>query len=228
MALSLLPTAPGCEGGKVESVTPISRVVQIRDRSQKKPIPFWRALREDILAHLNPGQRRMTRWGWLKTAVRLYLSAHGVRVVFRYRLAHTLVHRGWIPGRIGAYILAEWNRFVTGCGISPRAWLGGGLVLPHPHGIMIGAGTVIGPRAWIFHNVTIGGAPGKGGRPNIGSDARIYCGALVSGPITLGDHVIVGANSVVTRDVPKGTLVRAAPVAYVPGPAIGNHPCWKT
>ena len=46
------------------------------------------------------------------------------------------------------------------------------MILPHPQGIVIGAGVVVGPRAWIFQNVTIGGGPGKIGVPVIGADGR--------------------------------------------------------
>jgi serine O-acetyltransferase len=215
----------------MQSVTLISNARPIRagriEDDAQKPVPFWSALRDDILAHLEPDQRRLSHWGFVRAAIGVHLRFAGVRATFRYRLAHTLLHRGWIPGRIAAGLLTGLNRILAGCSISPRARLSGGLVLPHTHGILVGAETVVGPDAWIFQNVTIGRAPGKCGQPHIGADARIYCGAVVSGPITLGDKVIVGANSVVTRDVPHGTMVRAAAVTYVAGPASGIHPCWK-
>ena len=77
----------------------------------------------------------------------------------------------------------------------------------------------VGPRAWIFQNATIGGVPGRPGMPSVGSDARIYCGAVLVGPIRVGDNVMVGANAVVSRDVPDRTAVRAAAVELSPLPA---------
>ena len=64
--------------------------------------------------------------------------------------------------------------------------------------------------AWVFQNVTIGGAPGKQGMPTIGDDARSFAGAVIAGPIKIGDGVHVGANAVVSIDVPDRSLVRPA------------------
>ena len=94
----------------------------------------------------------------------------------------------------------------------------GGLIFPHPQGIVIGGGTVVGPRAWIYQNATIGGAPGKPGLPHVGADARIYAGAVLTGPILVGDNVLIGANAVVHRDVPSRTAVRSAAVESGPLP----------
>ncbi len=76
----------------------------------------------------------------------------------------------------------------------------------------------MGPRAWIFHNVTLGGAPDKVGMPYAGSDSRLFAGAVVVGPIRLGDGVFVGANTVVASDVPAGTMVRPAAAVFSPLP----------
>jgi serine O-acetyltransferase len=54
--------------------------------------------------------------------------------------------------------------------------------------------------------------------PRVGADARIFAGAVLTGPVTLGDNVVVGANAVVARDVPARTLVRSAPVELGPLP----------
>ncbi len=78
---------------------------------------------------------------------------------------------------------------------------------------------VVGPRGWVFQNVTLGGAPGKVGMPRVGADARIYAGAVLTGPITLGDEVVVGANAAVHRDVPARTLVRCPSPEIRPLPA---------
>jgi serine O-acetyltransferase len=135
-----------------------------------------------------------------------------------HRLAHTLTHRAGIVGRAAAGLLFWAIRHGYGCSIASTARLHGGVVLPHPQGIVIGPGAVVGPGAWIFQNVTIGGAPGKVGLPRVGADARIYCGAVLTGPIAVGDNVMVGANAVVARDVPGRTLVRCAAAEVLPLP----------
>ena len=150
------------------------------------------------------------------------LRSSGFHVVGIYRLAHTLALRGGVVGRVLAGVLFWWNRHVYACSIASTARLGGGMILPHPQGIVIGPGVVVGPRCWIFQNVTIGGAPMRPGMPTIGADARIFCGAVVTGPVTLGDNVMLGANAVVHRDVPSRTLVRCASAEFVPLP----EPYW--
>lgn len=88
--------------------------------------------------------------------------------------------------------------------------IGAGLKLIHPTNIMIGEGVEIGEDCLIFHDVTLG----KGqipGRPKIGNNVDIYPGARVLGGITIGDKSMVGANCVVTRDVPPESIILTAP-----------------
>jgi carbonic anhydrase/acetyltransferase-like protein (isoleucine patch superfamily) len=72
-----------------------------------------------------------------------------------------------------------------------------------------------GERTWIFQNVTIGGSPGKNGLPTIGNDCRIFTGAVIVGPIEIGEGVTIGANAVVASSVPARTLVKSAPIVHV-------------
>jgi serine O-acetyltransferase len=139
--------------------------------------------------------------------------------VLTYRLAHTTRARLSLPGRCLAAVLHWWGRHWYACTLSPEARLHGGLILPHPQGIVIGQGAVVGPRAWIFQNVTLGGAPGKAGLPLVGADARLYAGAVLTGPVRLGDNVMVGANAVVACDVPSRMVVRSAVADIQPLPA---------
>src|SRR6266850_871609 len=95
------------------------------------------------------------------------------------------------------------------------ARIGPGLCLIHPTNVMIGGGVEIGEDCLIFHDVTIGtGAlPGK---PKIGNKVDLYVGARVLGGIAIGDGCMIGANCVVTRDVPEGSVVVAAPSRVIP------------
>ena len=70
----------------------------------------------------------------------------------------------------------------------------------------------------IFQNVTIGGAPGKVGAHPGGLGQPNLPRPVLTGPITVGDNVMVGTNAVVHRDVPDRSLMRAAPVELSPLP----------
>lgn len=107
---------------------------------------------------------------------------------------------------------------VTGADIPINSRIGGGLLIPHPNGIVIHSDVEIGPNCLIFQQVTIGAT--AHGVPKIGGHVDIGAGAKVIGPVTVGAHAVIGANAVVTTDVPAGAtavgipariLIRAAP-----------------
>lgn len=180
-------------------------------------VPLWRSLRCDVLAHIPLDRRPASRAGVAALVLRVALRSSGFRCGAAYRVAHTARCLG-MPGRIVAAALFWWCRHWYGCAIAPTARIHGGLILPHPQGIVIGPGVVVGSRAWIFQNVTIGGAPGRAGVPRVGADARVYAGAVITGPVVVGDNVMVGANAVVSSHVPDRMLVRAAETIAVPLP----------
>jgi serine O-acetyltransferase len=179
------------------------------DPAPHLPVPFWEGICQDMIAHVHPDDRGRSRWGWARITLGVVLRSSGFHLTSLYRLAHALHHRLGPLGRVLAGLLFWWNRHFYGCSIASTARLHGGLILAHPQGIVIGPCAVLGPRGWIFQNVTVGGTPGLDGLPKIGSDARIFAGAVLVGPITVGDNVVVGANSVVSRDVPARMLVRS-------------------
>ena len=102
---------------------------------------------------------------------------------------------------------------VTGADIPLNARIGGGLLLPHPNGIVIHPDACIGPNCLIFQQVTIG-ATGRG-VPTIGGHVDLGAGAKVIGPVTVGAHAVVGANAVVTTDVPPGCVVAGIPARVI-------------
>jgi serine O-acetyltransferase len=102
---------------------------------------------------------------------------------------------------------------VTGADIPLNAKLGGGLLLPHPNGIVIHPDVVIGPNCLIFQQVTLGA--NDRGVPIIGGHVDIGAGAKVIGKIKIGEHVRIGANSVVVHDVPDGATVVGIPAKIV-------------
>lgn len=84
------------------------------------------------------------------------------------------------------------------------------IFFPHPYGIVITSGAVFGDDVVIGQQVTIGNRNGVLAAPRIGNRVYIAAGAKVLGNITIGDDVIVGANAVVTRDVPANVVVVGA------------------
>jgi len=102
-----------------------------------------------------------------------------------------------------------------GLHIAKNAKIGDRLKLPHPIGIVIGDGVIIGNDVQIFQNVTIGGArigdSAKKNHPRIGNGTIIFSGAAIIGGIGIGDNCIVGANSVVSQDIPSGSVVAGVP-----------------
>ena len=94
---------------------------------------------------------------------------------------------------------------VAGADIPLNSNIGGGLLIPHPNGIVIHPAATIGVNCIIFQQVTIG-SRGRAGVPKIGDHVDIGAGAKILGPINVGSYARVGANAVVTKDVERGTL----------------------
>ena len=99
------------------------------------------------------------------------------------------------------------------CDITPSCKLGN-VVFRHPTGIVIGGGAVLADGVIIHQNVTFGAlrfdGKEKRGIPCqqiVGQDTIIGCGVKVLGDVTIGKNCIIGANAVVTKDVPDDTTV---------------------
>ena len=103
---------------------------------------------------------------------------------------------------------------VTGAEIDLLAQLGGGLLLPHPNGIVIHPRAKIGVNCLIHQQVTIG-AQGAEGVPVIEGHVNIYSGAKILGAVRVGAHATIGANSVVFADVPDGATVIGVPARRI-------------
>lgn len=179
------------------------------DPAPDRPIPFVSAVGDDLRAHIPPSEQGGGRGSRLLRRLKIAATSSGFHLCLNYRLSHTARGRFGLLGRVIASGLFWWGRHFYGCSIAPTARIQGGLILPHPQGIVIGAGAVVGPRGWIFQNVTIGGAPEKTGLPSIGADARIFAGAVLAGPIHVGDNVVIGANAVINRDLPPRSIAFA-------------------
>lgn len=87
-----------------------------------------------------------------------------------------------------------------------------GLVLPHPYGVIIHSETVIGENTIVMQQVTMGGKSwsNPSGVPTLGDFCYVGAGAKILGPVKIGNQVTIGANAVVTKDVPDGSIVVGA------------------
>lgn len=105
---------------------------------------------------------------------------------------------------------------VTGADIPLNCQIGGGLLLPHPNGIVIHPQARIGVNCLIFQQVTIGVADATGA-PVIGHAVDIGAGARILGPVRIGDRARIGANAVVLIDVPADAVAVGVPARIVSG-----------
>lgn len=119
--------------------------------------------------------------------------------------------------RLAAKIAIVRYRFwsiVTGADIPLKTTIGGGLVMPHPNGIVIHPDARLGPNCLVMQQVTLGIT--RDGAPRVGGHVDIGAGAKVLGAITIGDHAVIGANAVVVHDVPPGVTVVGIPAKPLP------------
>jgi serine O-acetyltransferase len=117
----------------------------------------------------------------------------------------------WAPLLRGVAVLRHrWWSVVTGAEIPLNCRrLGGGLLIPHPNGIVIHPDAEIGPNCLLFQQVTLGG--GNGGAPRIGGHVDVGAGAKILGGVTIGRNARIGANCVVVHDVPPGATAVGIP-----------------
>ncbi len=142
--------------------------------------------------------------------VEVVLTYAGFHALLSYRFAHWLWKRR-IPFLPRA--LSQLARFFTGIEIHPGASLGSGMFIDHGMGVVIGETSEVGDNVTLFQGVTLGGTGKQRGKrhPTLGSHVVVGAGAKVLGPITIGDYVKIGANSVVLQDVPDHSTVVGIP-----------------
>jgi serine O-acetyltransferase len=99
---------------------------------------------------------------------------------------------------------------ITGTDIPLNASLGGGLLMPHPNGIVIHPDVKIGPNCLIFQQVTLG-TGGRPGLPILEGHVDIGAGAKILGGVRVGSGAKIGANAVVIDDVPTDAVAVGVP-----------------
>jgi serine O-acetyltransferase len=104
---------------------------------------------------------------------------------------------------------------ITQSDIEPRVKFGERLMLPHPNGVVIHEDAVIGDDCMIMQQVTIG-MIGEGEVPTLGNNVYVGAGAKIIGKLSVGDGARIGANAVVTKDVPAGCTAIGIPAQIIP------------
>ena len=109
-------------------------------------------------------------------------------------------------------------KLIFKCDINAKAKIGKRVTFVHPFGIVIGEDSILGNDVTIYQQVTIGSHGKKNcdrEYPIIGNKVKIYAGAKILGAIKIGDNVIIGANSVVLKDIPSNTTVAGVPAKII-------------
>jgi serine O-acetyltransferase len=104
---------------------------------------------------------------------------------------------------------------VTGADIPLGTSMGGGISMPHPNGIVVFPGIVIGPNCHLSEQVTLGTREGRHGGPRLGAGVFVGPGAKVLGPVVIGDGAVIEPNSVVLQDVPPGCIAMGIPAVLL-------------
>ena len=156
-----------------------------------------------------------------KSKLSLILTYPGVKAIFFHRIANFFSVANF---DLIARIISQFSRFLTGIEIHPRAKIGKNLFIDHGMGVVIGETSEIGENVTIYHMVTLGGiAPSinsNGQRnikrhPTIEDDVVIGSGAQVLGPVRVGRCAKIGANAVITKDVPEKAVMVGIPAKNV-------------
>lgn len=153
------------------------------DWSREKPRKFWDPSRK-LLKSIRDYQK-------LKKSTSLYCRFRSKLIVLRYRF---------------------WS-MITGAEIDLSCQIGGGLLIPHPNGIVIHPDSIIGINCLIFQQVTLAGIVELGMHVDIGAGAKLL------GPLKLGNHVKVGANAVVTASAGDNVTLVGMPAKVIKHPS---------
>ena len=156
-----------------------------------------------------------------KSKISVVLTYPGAKAIFMHRIANFFAVAKF---DLIARIISQFSRFITGIEIHPKAKIGKNLFIDHGMGVVIGETSIIGDNVTIYHNVTLGGIS-----PSIDSDNQrevkrhptlqdhvvVGSGAQVLGPITVRKNAKIGANAVVTKDVPENGVMVGIPAKNV-------------
>ena len=140
----------------------------------------------------------------------------GLHAIWSHRIAHKI----WaVPALRGpARVLSQLTRFATGIEIHPGATIGRRFFIDHGMGVVIGETAEIGNDVMLYHGVTLGGRSLEQVKrhPTLGDRVTVGAGAKILGPVVIGEGSAIGANAVVTRDVPADSIATGIPAVARP------------
>ena len=156
-----------------------------------------------------------------KSKLSIILTYPGVKAVFFHRIANFFSIAKF---DLIARMISQFSRFLTGIEIHPKAKIGKNLFIDHGMGVVIGETSEIGDNVTIYHMATLGGIS-----PSINSEEQINVkrhptlqdnvvvgsGAQVLGPVVIGKNAKIGANAVVTKNVPENAVMVGIPAKNV-------------
>lgn len=166
-------------------------------------------LKEDLAAVSGDGS--------VANKIKIILLSHAFHIVVCYR-AGAYLSKTKLIGSFLRVLFEYFIRVFYASDISLKSKVGAGLIIMHGHDIVIGSDVVIGKNCKILNGVTLGNKDTTlpvNEQPVLGDNVVLGSGAKLLGKIHIGDHVIVGANSVVLKDAPAGATVVGVPARVV-------------
>ncbi|MBU1362748.1 MAG: serine O-acetyltransferase [Gammaproteobacteria bacterium] len=164
---------------------------------------LWATLKEDLscVFQRDPAAR---------STLEVLTTYPGVHAILTHRLSHRLWLAGW---RFPARLLSFVGRTLTNVDIHPGATIGRRFFIDHGACVVIGETAEVGDDVTLYHGVTLGGTSWNKGKrhPTLADGVVVGAGAKILGPISIGERVRVGANSVVVKDVPADRTVVGVP-----------------
>jgi len=156
-----------------------------------------------------------------KSKLSVILTYPGVKAVFFHQIAHFFCVAKF---DLIARVISQFSRFLTGIEIHPKAKIGKNLFIDHGMGVVIGETSEIGDNVTIYHSVTLGGiSPSINSEeqrnvkrhPTLKDNVVVGSGAQVLGSVVVGKNSKIGANAVVTKDVPENAVMVGIPAKNV-------------
>ena len=156
-----------------------------------------------------------------KSILSIILTYPGVKAVFFHRIANFFQLAKF---HLVARIISQLSRFLTGIEIHPGAKIGKNLFIDHGMGVVIGETSKIGNNVTIYHMATLGGiSPSINSNdqrqvkrhPTLNDCVVVGSGAQILGPVIIGANAKIGANAVVTKDVPENAVMVGIPAKNV-------------
>jgi len=156
-----------------------------------------------------------------KSKLGIILTYPGVKAIFFHRLANFFSKARFT---LIARIISQSSRFLTGIEIHPAAKIGKNFFIDHGMGVVIGETAEIEDNVTLYHSVTLGGISpstnsgeqrGIKRHPTLKNNVVVGSGAQVLGPIIVEEFAKIGANAVVTRDVPEHAIMVGVPAKNI-------------